>query len=112
MNRNLPFAASSTMCKAKQRNSCARDRPTPNGWPGFSWLENTVRPNSASSGKSHFLKSGSLLLRGAIQDHTYFLERDQSAFHHLVEPRQNFLDAFGIFDNFQDDRQVLRQAKN
>src|ERR1035437_7324162 len=112
MKRNLPFGASSTMCKVKQRNSCARDCRTPDGRHGFSALENTVRSNKASSEKRHTSKSGSLFLRGAIQDHAYFLKRDQSAFDHLVEPRQNLLDAFGVFDDLQHDRQVLRQAKN
>src|SRR5882724_5948438 len=51
-------------------------------------------------------------LRGAIQDYSYFFERDQPTFHHLVESWQDFLDAFRELDDLKDDRQILRQSKN
>src|ERR1019366_879845 len=49
---------------------------------------------------------------GSVHDHTHLLQRDQSAADHLVESRQDTLDAFMRIHAFDDDRQVAAQPKD
>ena len=53
-----------------------------------------------------------LFLGRAIQNHAYFLQRDQAALNHAIQARQNLIDAFRGFYNFKNDGQVLRKPKN
>src|ERR1700726_1055087 len=113
MERNSPFAALPTMCKAKQKNSCAPAYPMPVGWRELSSPESTVRPSRPRlRTKNSVRTSVRLFPRGAVQDHTDFLEGNQPALYHLVESRQDFFDKFRGFYDFQNDGKILREPKN
>jgi hypothetical protein len=49
--------------------------------------------------------------RGSVQNHPHFFQRDQSAFHHLIQPRQDLIDAFLRFNHFQNNWQILREPQ-
>src|SRR5262245_49451501 len=64
---------------------------------------------SASSAPA---RKNRLLLGGSVQDDAYFFERDEPAFHHLVEARKDLLDTLGGFDDFDDHGKILRQSED
>lgn len=52
------------------------------------------------------------LLARAVKNYADLFECDQAAADHLVELRQDALDSLSEFDNFDHDRQVLRQPED
>src|SRR5262249_53852598 len=56
--------------------------------------------------------TGNLRFRGAVENDANFFESEETATDHLVEPRKNRFDFFRGFDDFDDDRQILRKAKD
>src|SRR6266852_1051463 len=52
-----------------------------------------------------------LVFSGAVEDDADFFEGDEAAVDPFVEARENFFDALGRFDDFEDDGKILRQAQ-
>src|ERR671930_460162 len=53
-----------------------------------------------------------LRLAWPVQNHPHLLQRNESTAYHLVQSGQNRLNALRIFDNLDNHRQILREAKN
>jgi len=50
-------------------------------------------------------------LCGAIENDANFFQRDEAAVDHFVEARENFFDALGGLDDFENDGQILGEAE-
>jgi hypothetical protein len=52
-----------------------------------------------------------LLLGRAVEDDADFFDGDEAAVNHFVEAGKNLFDALGGLDDFENDGQILREAK-
>src|SRR5262249_10453593 len=64
-----------------------------------------------SKAKARGLAHSKLLLCGAVENDADFLEGDEAAIHHLIEAGKDLFNALGGFDDFENDGQVLGEAK-
>ena len=46
-----------------------------------------------------------------VEDDTNLFKSDEAAVDHFVEAGKDFFDALGGLDDFKDDREILREAK-
>ena len=52
-----------------------------------------------------------LLFGGAVEDDANFFQGDEATVDHFVKFGKDLVDAFLVFDDFENDREVLRKAQ-
>ena len=79
---------------------------------GRSQIEGERAQDDMVGARAFNISQAFALLRGAVENHADFLERDEPSFNHFIQSGKDLFNPLGILDRLNHDRQVLRKAQN